>query len=87
MGSHFRNTRGPLIAAAELAPVLLATPAFGQEPAKVSDVGNWIVVLFGLVLWASLLFTLCALGIRAMFSGRYVRHKHERNGRSRWLRR
>jgi hypothetical protein len=73
------NNWGYLTVSAVLAPALTATSAFGREPPTVSDLGNWVVVLFGLLLWASCLFALCALGIRAMFSGRCARPKHHRN--------
>ena len=68
-----------LTVSATLAPVLAATCAFGREPPTAADLGNWVVVLFGLLLWASCLFALCALGIRAIFGGRSVRAKHHRN--------
>ena len=73
------NIRTHLIAFAALAAILIATPVFGREPLTVSDAGNWVVVLFGFLLWVSLLFALCVLGIRAMLGGRYVRPKHHRN--------
>jgi hypothetical protein len=73
------NNRNYLTVSTMLAPALTATSAFGREPPTVSDLGNWVVVLFGLLLWASCLFALCALGIRAIFGGRSVRTKHHRN--------
>lgn len=73
------NNRNYTTVSAMLAPALTATSAFGREPPTVSDLGNWIVVLFGLLLWASCLFALCALGIRAIFGGRSARTKHHRS--------
>jgi hypothetical protein len=76
---HFWNIRTYLIGCAALATLPNATTVFGRESPTVSDVGNWVVVLFGFFLWFSLLFTVCLLGIRAMLDGRYARPKRHRN--------
>ena len=68
-----------LTVSAVLALPLTAASAFGWELPPASDLGNWVVVLFGLLLWACRLFALCALGIRAILAGRSVRTKHHRN--------
>jgi type IV secretory pathway TrbD component len=72
------NIRRDLIAPVAFTFVLLATPALSQGPVKASDVGDWIVALFGLLLWTSCLLSLFALGMRAMSSSRYKRAKHKR---------
>jgi hypothetical protein len=45
---------------------------------RLSDVGDWVVVLFGLLLWASCVFSLFCLGVRAMSTRRYKQAKHKR---------
>jgi hypothetical protein len=45
---------------------------------RLSDVGDWVVVLFGLLLWASCIFGLFCLGVRAMSTRRYKQVKHKR---------
>jgi hypothetical protein len=75
---YFPNLPVHSIASALLAAILLATPAFGQEPPlKLSDVGNWVVVVFGLLLWVCCLFGLFALGMRAIFNGHHTRTKQK----------
>jgi hypothetical protein len=53
----------------------------------VSDVGNGIVFLFGLLLWVICLFNLLVLGIRAMSSSRHERAKQKRGNCKRSIRR
>lgn len=72
------NIRKDLIAPVALTIVLMASSVFGQGPVRVSDVGDWVVVLFGLLLWVSCVVSLFALGMRAMSTGRYKRAKHKR---------
>ena len=45
---------------------------------RLSDVGDWVVVLFGLLLWVSCVFSLFCLGVRAMSTRRYKQTKHKR---------
>jgi hypothetical protein len=45
---------------------------------RLSDVGDWVVVLFGLLLWVSCVFSLFRLGVRAMSTRRYKQAKHKR---------
>jgi hypothetical protein len=45
---------------------------------RLSDVGAWVVVLFGMLLWVICLFSLFRLGMRVMSAGRDRRTKHER---------
>lgn len=69
---------GSLIVSALAVLVPLATPALAQESPTVSDVGNWFVVLFGMLLWVACFISLAALGIRAMTPNRNTRPKHKR---------
>jgi hypothetical protein len=68
-----------LIAPQALTLVLLASPELGPGPARISDVSDWVVVLFGLLLWASCLLSLLALGVHAMSIGRSKRARHKRS--------
>ena len=45
---------------------------------RLSDGGDWVVVLFGLLLWFACIFSLFCLGVRAMFTRRYKQTKHKR---------
>jgi hypothetical protein len=45
---------------------------------RLSDVGDWVVVLFGLFLWVTYVFSLFCLGVRAMSTRRYKQTKHKR---------
>jgi hypothetical protein len=45
---------------------------------RLSDAGAWVVVLFGMLLWAVCLFSLFRLGMRVMSSSRDRRTKRER---------
>ena len=45
---------------------------------RLSDVGDWVVVLFGLLLWVTCVFSLFCLGVRAMSTRRYKQTKHKR---------
>jgi hypothetical protein len=48
-----------------------------------SDIGELIVVVFGLLLWLSVLFSLLGLGMRGMFGSRSKRMKHKRGSQRR----
>jgi hypothetical protein len=54
--------------------------AFPVPWARLSDGGEWVVLLFGMLLWAACLFSLIGLGVRAMSTGRY-RSRKRRTGR------
>lgn len=62
--------------------ILGSTIATGSFPPwdRLSNVSDWIVVVFGMLLWVSCLFSLLCLGMRAMSTGRYKRAKHK-NGK------
>jgi hypothetical protein len=75
---RIRVSRRSRIAAALTISLLLATPAFAQESPTASDVGNWLVVLFGMLLWVACFLSLVALGIRAMTPDRNTRSKNKR---------
>jgi len=45
---------------------------------RLSDAGAWVVVLFGMLLWAICLFSLFRLGMRVMSASRDRRTKRER---------
>jgi hypothetical protein len=45
---------------------------------RLSDAGNWVVVLFGFLLCAICLFSLFALGMRAIFAPRHKSPRHKR---------
>jgi hypothetical protein len=57
--------------------LMIATRSYAPWE-RVSDAGNWVVVVFGILLWASCVFSLVCLGMRAMSSGRYRRVKQKR---------
>lgn len=50
-------------------------------PPWLSDVGNWVVVLFGLLLWVSCLITLLCVGMRGIFGKQSKCPKHEKVSR------
>jgi hypothetical protein len=74
---YSRNSRRYLIGPVALAIVLLATPVFGQESRTASEVGNWVVVIFGMLLWVAFVLSVFALGIRVIVAGPYSRTKHK----------
>lgn len=45
---------------------------------RLSDVGNWLVFGFGMILCITCIFSVFCLGIRAMFPHRYKWEKHKR---------
>jgi hypothetical protein len=49
---------------------------------QLSDAGNWVVILFGMLLWLVSLFSLFGLGMRIILTGRDKHGKHKRGGRA-----
>jgi hypothetical protein len=45
---------------------------------RLSDVGNWAVVAFGMILCIACIFSVSCLGIRVMFPRRYQSARHKR---------
>ncbi len=60
---------------------MIAT-AFPIPWARLSDGGDWVVVLFGMLLWVACLFSLIGLGVRAMSTGRYRSRKRRTRRRA-----
>jgi len=58
---------------------MIATGTFAPWT-QLSRVSDTVVVLFGLLLWASCVVSVCWLGLRAMSAGRHKWKKHK-NGR------
>jgi hypothetical protein len=48
---------------------------------RLSDVGDWLVVAFGMIVCITCIFSVSYLGIRAMFPRQYRRAKHKRRKR------
>jgi hypothetical protein len=48
---------------------------------KLSDAGNWLVILFGMLLWLVCVFSLFRLGMRVILGSRDKRGKQKQPGK------
>ena len=63
-------------------PAIIAKACVGTfGPIRLSDIGDLIVVGFGLLLWVSVLFSVASLGMREMFGNQHTQKKRRKASR------